>query len=259
MHMRVVGLLMSLGLGMAEASLASSSSSSSFFSSSPSCRLLHSPSPDSMPLSTSPSSRAQIPISSSDSSLRRGTMLFCSPAGLFRADNCLAASSRPGIIPSAPWRYAATRPAIVRSGGRAMKMSQQADELLITRPRTSNCWYGVFFDLVSKSGKLKIHDIQSGCSSLAQDVELDLQVWKCTKGSFLGNENDPSAWKCLGKRKQVMNVIEFEQGEFTIKTELYKSFPLDEPVSDCPAVFHGHDILLLTHARSLVSPADTLG
>jgi len=111
-----------------------------------------------------------------------------------------------------------------------MKMSQQADELLITRPRTSNCWYGVFFDLVSKSGKLKIHDIQSGCSSLAQDVELDLQVWKCTKGSFLGNENDPSAWKCLGKRKQVMNVIEFEQGEFTIKTELYKSFPLDEPI-----------------------------
>lgn len=50
-------------------------------------------------------------------------------------------------------------------------------------------------------------------SSLAQDVELDLQVWKCTKGSFLGNENDPSAWKCLGQRKQVMNVIEFEQGE----------------------------------------------
>jgi hypothetical protein len=38
------------------------------------------------------------------------------------------------------------------------------DELLITKPRTSHCWYGLYFDIEAKECAVEIKAIRSGTS-----------------------------------------------------------------------------------------------
>ncbi len=45
------------------------------------------------------------------------------------------------------------------------------DELLITKPRTSHCWYGLYFDIEAKECAVEIQAIRSGSSRSEIDRE----------------------------------------------------------------------------------------
>lgn len=61
-------------------------------------------------------------------------------------------------------------------------------DVLITKPRTSHCWYGLYFDVEAKDKPVIVSEILSGCSSGAEGTPLEVQVWKCDRGSFKGHE-----------------------------------------------------------------------
>ena len=52
------------------------------------------------------------------------------------------------------------------------------DEQLITKPRTSHCWYGIYFDIEAKESAVEIKAIRSGSS------RFDNEIKRYTRGSI---------------------------------------------------------------------------
>jgi hypothetical protein len=55
-------------------------------------------------------------------------------------------------------------PIIQKTSARTISMMSGRDEQLITKPRTSHCWYGIYFDIEAKDSAVEIKSIRSGSS-----------------------------------------------------------------------------------------------
>mmetsp|Transcript_3104 Transcript_3104/g.4404 ORF Transcript_3104/g.4404 Transcript_3104/m.4404 type:complete len:268 (-) Transcript_3104:30-833(-) len=101
-----------------------------------------------------------------------------------------------------------------------------SDQRLVTKPRTSHAWFGVYFDIEAKDTPLTIKSIETGCSSSVDGKTLKVQLWATKEGSFAGKEEDASAWECLGDEEMVLSTIKFDKRAYDSSEAKYGKLPL---------------------------------
>jgi len=124
-------------------------------------------------------------------------------------------------------------------------------QILITKPRTPNAWFGIYFDVQARDRPVVIDAIKTGCSDMAMGETLDVQIWSCVDGSFIGKEEDKSVWQDCYKGKLELAHISFDRFVSASEVDNYTELRFDAPVSLKP--FETRGFLLHTgHVGGLI-------
>ena len=71
--------------------------------------------------------------------------------------------------------------------------------------------FGVYFDVEARDVPITIQTIETGCSSGADGQTLKVQLWATKDGSFVGKEEDQSAWECMGEEDMVLSTVNYDK------------------------------------------------
>ena len=74
--------------------------------------------------------------------------------------------------------------------------------------------FGVYFDVEARDVPITIQTIETGCSSGADGQTLKVQLWATKDGSFVGKEEDQSAWECMGEEDMVLSTVNYDKGAY---------------------------------------------
>eukprot|EP00287_Rhodomonas_sp_CCMP768_P018062 CAMPEP_0202816578 /NCGR_PEP_ID=MMETSP1389-20130828/7033_1 /ASSEMBLY_ACC=CAM_ASM_000865 /TAXON_ID=302021 /ORGANISM="Rhodomonas sp., Strain CCMP768" /LENGTH=244 /DNA_ID=CAMNT_0049488645 /DNA_START=19 /DNA_END=753 /DNA_ORIENTATION=- len=133
-----------------------------------------------------------------------------------------------------------SRPKAVSRFSIAMQDSADVQQILITKPRTSNAWFGVYFDVQARDRAVTVQSIKTGCSSMAEGETLEVQVWSCIDGSGVGKEEDQSAWTQVYKGSHALDLVEFNRFQTsTTEADQYTELPLASPITLQPSERRG--------------------
>ena len=73
----------------------------------------------------------------------------------------------------------------------------------------------------------------------ADGQKLKVQVWATKDGSFVGKEEDPSAWECIGEEEMVLNTINYNRGAYDSSEAQYGALPLTSAINVAPGSRRG--------------------